>query len=403
MWVPHTVRRSPRPARLTIRTRLTLLCLSLFVLSGTLLMILMNVLISVELSNAYTRPIVVTMDPDIAGTGSPVLPGDRLTQAITSSNDTADAVARQIRLQSLISFGVLTVLASGLCWFVSGRVLRPVRRITAVASRLSQDTIDERIAYHGPRDELRTLAESFDAMLDRLGCAFDGQRLFVANASHELRTPLTVIRTAADVTLSEPTRPEADYRRTLATIETAVRRSEDLLDSLLRLARTQHRRAALQPLDLAEAARAATARHPTRRPHLRTDLAPAPVMADPVLIELLLRNLLDNAIRYNQPDGWIHLRTRTQDGAAILEVENTGQPIPAEQIPQLVRAFHRGEHTRTLPGQGLGLGLAIVNAIVEAHTGRLHITPRPAGGLHTTVTLPAPPGNPTAAATQLSG
>ena len=386
--------RSRHKTRLTLRARLTLLCLTLSVLSGAVLMVLMNVLISVELSRAYSRPIVLSFDPDMAGPQSPVLYGDQLIKATTDSNDSADAVAGEVRLASLIGFGVIIIFASGLSWFVSGRALRPVRRITAVASRLSQDTLNERIASDGPRDELRTLAESFDAMLDRLASAFDGQRLFVANASHELRTPLTVIRTAADVTLSEPARPEADYRRTLTTIEAAVRRSESLLDSLLRLARTQHRRAGLQPLDLDETVRAAIARHPTRQPQLRADLAPAVVMADPVLIELLLRNLLDNATRYNQPDGWVHARTRMSDTAAILEVENTGPPITAEQIPDLLRAFHRGEHARTRPGQGLGLGLAIVNAIVEAHGGELHLAPRPTGGLHATVTLPTPRPSP---------
>jgi HAMP domain-containing protein len=225
-----------------------------------------------------------------------------------------------------------------LCWLVCGRALKPLRRITALAGRLSQDTLGERIAYAGPRDELQTLADSFDAMLDRLTRAFESQRLFVANASHELRAPLTVIRTAADLTLSEPARPESDYRRSMTTVEAAAQRSQRLLDSLLRLARTQHRGGALEPVDLAAATRAALGDHLPGQPRLHTDLDTAHTMADPVLIELLLRNLLDNATRYNQPDGWIRVRTTVCNHTATLDVENTGPLITPGQ------AAHHAHH-----------------------------------------------------------
>jgi signal transduction histidine kinase len=370
---------------LSLRARLTLLCLSLSGLTGIIGILAMNVLISIELTKLYSRP------PAILNLES-ATPGADYLDAMRANNDAADLVAHDIRMQSLVGLGVLVLVAGGLCWSVSGRALRPVRRITAVASRLSQDTLHDRIALTGPRDELRSLAESFDAMLERLDRAFDGQRLFVANASHELRTPLTVIRAAADVVLSRPSRPEADYRRALTTIVGAVQRSERLLDSLLRLARTQHRRAGLQRVDLAAAAHAAISPDPSRTAQVRQELAPAVIMGDPNLLELLLRNLVDNAARYNLPDGWVSVRTRTDGQRAVLEVENTGQPIAAEQLPQLLRAFQRGDQARTRPGEGFGLGLAIVDAVVHAHEGDLRIAPRAEGGLLVTVTLAAVPG-----------
>jgi signal transduction histidine kinase len=356
-------------------------CLTLSVISGGTVMLFANLLIQWQLVNVYARPPVIV---DISAPDA----GEQFRQAKQANNTAADHAAKTIQTITLIGYGAVTLTAAGVCWFVAGRALGPLRRITAVAAALTEQTLAERIAFHGPRDEVKTLADTFDAMLDRLAHAFDGQRLFVANASHELRTPLTVIRTAIDVTMARPQRTETEYRRTLTTIEDAAQRSQNLLDALLRLARTQHRRAGLQPLDLAETTRTVlgtdTDQHP--HPHPHRELEPATVMADPVLIALLLRNLIDNAARYNQPDGQIWIRTGTHNNTAFLQVENTGPTISNDQASELVHAFHRGH--RAAPGDGLGLGLTIVNAIVHAHHGHLQLDPRPAGGLIATVTLP---------------
>jgi len=367
--------------RLSLRARLALLCLGLAALTGGLFAVAMDVLISVRLVQLYSRPPVI-LDLD-----SPT-PTEDLLAARRAANDDADRVAGELRVQSWTVFGVMVVGAAGLCWFVAGRALRPVRRITATASRLSQDTLDDRIRLAGPRDELWVLAESFDAMLDRLARAFDAQRLFVANASHELRTPLTVIRTASEVALARPDRPAADYRRALETITRAVGRSEGLLDSLLRLARTQHRRGRPDRVDLADLARAALPPDPAWPVTVRADLAPAPVAGDANLLDLLIRNLVGNAVAYNTVDGWIAVRTGVRGDDAVLEVENTGPPVAADEVPDLLRPFRRGGQARTGPGEGSGLGLALVDGITHVHDGRLDLTARPDGGLLVTVTLP---------------
>jgi signal transduction histidine kinase len=385
---PSTPRGFPRQRRawLSLRARLTLTCLGLLVLAGTLLLVFMNVLIALKLSSIYSRPFFPG-DPQSAAAQA-----QQWRQAKLEANAAADQAAAAIRVASLVAFAVIVAVSAVVCWFVAGRALRPLRGMTAVASRLSQDTLGERIAFRGPRDEVRLLADSFDAMLARLERAFDAQRLFVANASHELRGPLTVIRTAADLALSRPERPEQDYRRALDAVLTAAQRSQRLLDSLLRLARTQNRAGAVECVDLADTVHAALGDRPLREPNLQTDLGPATTVGDPVLVERLVRNLLDNALRYTPPDGWIRVHTGSADdegGTAEFEVENTGQVITPDQARQLLQPFHRGERTHTADGEGFGLGLAIAEAIVHAHAGHLAITPRPTGGLHVIVALPA--------------
>lgn len=390
MNAPSTPRGGPRRhAWLSLRARLTLTCLGLLVLAGSLLLAFMNAMVALTLSSIYSRPFFPG-DPQSAGEQA-----QQWREAKLEANAAADRAAAEVRVASLVAFAVIVVLAAVVCWFVAGRALRPLRSMTAVAGRLSQDTLGERIAFGGPADEVKALADSFDAMLARLERAFDAQRLFVANASHELRGPLTVIRTAADLALSRPERPEQDYRRALDAVLTAAQRTQRLLDSLLRLARTQNRSGTVEPVDLAGTVRAALGDRPIPEPTVVTELEPAATTGDPVLVEQLVRNLLDNAIRYTPPGGWIRLRSGSspgsETGTARFEIENSGQDITPDQAEQLLQPFHRGERTHL--GDGFGLGLAIAEAIVHAHAGRLVLTPRPTGGLHVLVTLPVrPPG-----------
>lgn len=292
-----------------------------------------------------------------------------------------------IVLQTGAAFAGLAAVSLTLCWLVAGRALRPLRRITDTAAALSQDTLlDARIGLRGPRDEVGTLAGTFDAMLDRLGWAFQGQRLFVANASHELRTPLTIIRTAAEMTLSRPSRPEEEYRQALQTVATAAARTDAMLTSLLRLAQTQ-RDTEQQPADLAALGATAVAAWPADAPPVYEQLASAPCDVDPVQLELLLRNLLENAARYNVDDGAVWLSTGHGADGSWLRVENTGPVVNPADVPALCKAFQRGEG-RSAGSPGAGLGLAIVDAVAAAHGAVWSATPRDGGGLSVTVTFP---------------
>ena len=170
---------------------------------------------------------------------------------------------QQIVWQSGIALALMAVLSVGLGWFVAGRMLRPVHEIAATARRISEASLEERIALGGPSDELKDLADQFDAMLDRLQSAFEAQREFVANASHELRTPLTIIRTEIDVTLDDPDAGREQLASTAEVVRRAITRTEGLIDRLLVLARAEEPLQRAEESDLADAVRAPST--PARR------------------------------------------------------------------------------------------------------------------------------------------
>ena len=227
-------------------------------------------------------------------------------------------------------------------------------------------------------------------MLERLDRSFDGQRRFVANASHELRTPLTLNRTLIEVTLDDPEAPAAT--RQLGTTLLAVnQRHERLIDGLLTLASSEQGLGARERVDLAEVARHVLGSVDAhgRAPQIETDLHPAGVNGDPVLLERLVSNLVDNAMRYNLPEaGYVGVRTGVVDGRAELVVDNTGPLIAGYDIPGLFEPFRRLPDTDRQAGQGTGLGLSIVKAVARAHGGQVTAAPRDGGGLSVTVRLP---------------
>jgi signal transduction histidine kinase len=280
----------------------------------------------------------------------------------------------------------MLLVAIALGYLVAGRALAPLRRVTALARRVTQERLDERIAMAGPRDELRELADTLDGMLDRLGAAFDGQRRFVANASHELRTPLTVIRAEVEVALADPDATAADLRRMGEVVLEAADRTQALLDSLMVLARSQQAVPRREPVDLAAAARTACAlceaEAAGRHIDVRLDLRPAPVEGDPPLVERLVANLVENAVRHNERGGTVRVTTR--DGS--VRVENTGPRIAEDDVRRLAEPFER--LGRDSDGPGAGLGLSIVRAVADAHGAELALHPRTAGGLEAEVAFP---------------
>ncbi len=388
---------------ITIRGRLTLWYAAVFVATGAAVLAAMYYLVRREFISAGQAVIdgigtPVAVQPSSAGPGGPTgLPGAMAATPMPSASaqpaiavEAATSRARTDALRTIVIdtgalFAVLTAVSLLLCWLVARRALRPLRRITATAAELSHDSLDARIALPGPRDEIRTLADAFDAMLDRLQRAFRSQRLFVANASHELRTPLTIIRTAAEMALDRDTRPEAQYRQALATIATAAARSDAILTSLLHLAQTRHS-PTRTPVDLDRLAADAATAWPADAPALHTRLGAAPCAGDPTQLELLLRNLMENAARYNTTGGDVWLTTGRGELTCWLRVDNTGPTVRPGDVPALRQPFQRGR-TRT-GATGAGLGLAIVDAIADAHGALLTAAARPGGGLTVTLTLP---------------
>ncbi|MEV4411822.1 HAMP domain-containing sensor histidine kinase [Catellatospora sp. NPDC049609] len=300
---------------------------------------------------------------------------------------------RDTTLAHLLRYSLITLAAAGLLaalagWIVAGRVLRPVHQITAAAQAASEHNLTARVALNGPRDELRELADTFDSMLSRLQAAFDSQRRFVANAGHELRTPLTVMRTTLDVVLAKPAATSEELRAMGRDVRVAVDHADRLINSLLTLARSERGLTDHAPVDLATVAEDVLDVTDTAGRRLHTSLEPTMTSGDPVLLERLIANLVDNATRYNVPDGDIWITTATVDDEASLVVANTGPVIPDHAVPALFEPFQRLQER--VGGHGYGLGLAIVASITAAHHGTVRAQARKEGGLIVTVTMPPP-------------
>lgn len=345
---------------------------------------------------------------DRSVTASAAAPEGGLVQVTSGGEDTvvrAEDLVALLRAQAreaVLTVGAplyaLVVLAGAAVGYaVAARALQPVAALTATAARLAAtalapSALAERIALPGPRDELYRLAATFDAMLTRLDRTFDAQRRFVANASHELRTPLAVVRTEVDVALADPAADAADLRAMGQRVVTATERAEALVESLLVLARSEAQAgtgvdvrvevdlaAAVPPALAALAGEIAAA-------GLRTDcdLRPARTAGDPELLERMVGNLAENAVRHNVGGGWLRITTREDTGFAALMVDNSGPPLDPTRAGELLAPFRRGGTTR----RGAGLGLSIVSAVAAAHGGNLRIEPRAGGGLHVEVRLP---------------
>ena len=294
---------------------------------------------------------------------------------------------------SLIGLGIATLASGALGWFVSGRALRPVRSITDTARRASELQLGERLALSGPDDELKELADTFDVMLERLDAAFASQQRFVANAAHELRTPLTAMRTAIEVTLAKPQRSPDQLEAMAVRVQRSIERAERIVEALLTLAISDRGPAAARDVvDLAvvteDALDAVAAAIAERGLGVDAALGSAPVRGERDLLERMIGNLVDNAVRHNVTGGWIHVTTALDGEVARLEVANSGPEVPPELIPTLFEPFGRAAQ-RLNPADGVGLGLSIAQAIAVAHAATITAHARHGGGLEVSVELPA--------------
>ncbi|TDD70859.1 HAMP domain-containing protein [Actinomadura rubrisoli] len=362
------------PGRMSVRLRLTLLYGLLFFMAGALLLFVMSVLVA-----------------NILGNVKVIVPGISLEDAADLQQQFVQQTMKQLVGRSLVALAGVGIITLVLGYFVADRALSPLQRVTATARRLSESTLHERIALEGPDDEIKELADTFDAMLERLGQAFDSQRRFVANASHELRTPLAINRTLLEVALGDPEVSD-DLRAVGRTLLATNARHERLIEGLLLLARSERELTARAPADLAEVA-ATVLEHSARRDHdndvaVHPELASGTALGDPVLLEHLVSNLVENAVKHNEDGGELWIRTGMLEGWATVQVENTGPVVPAYEVERLFEPFRRLNADRVESAKGAGLGLSIVRSVVLAHRGAVYAAPRPGGGLIVTVRLP---------------
>ncbi|MBM0234477.1 HAMP domain-containing histidine kinase [Micromonospora sp. STR1_7] len=382
--------------RLTIRARLTLIYGGLFLLAGVVLLAVTYVLVDQRMPQPFgvkLRDLPVTVTTPNSGGGQNI-------ETLRTLVQEAQNEAKRNALESLLTQGgialiVVSAVAIAFGWLLAGRALQPLHQVTDTARRIAgADTagrgLHERIALTGPRDEVRELADTFDEMLERLDRSFDGQRRFVANASHELRTPLALNRALVELAVTRPD-ASAETRRLGESLLAVNERHERLIDGLLTLADSENELTERTPVDLAEVCAHATDQAGKQAPDIpvRRSLTSAPTSGDPVLLERLTFNLVENALRHNLPaDGWVEVRTGPVNGRPTLTVTNTGPVIPGYDVETMFQPFRRLSRERVAGARGFGLGLSIVRAVARAHGGTAEAQPRPAGGLVVTVTLP---------------
>ncbi|MER7171375.1 sensor histidine kinase [Streptomyces mesophilus] len=420
-----------RLARISLRTRLTLVFGLLFLLAGIVLLGTTYGLFQQQLRSGGTK-FVSMLGKDIreaedaqdaedkerrtADEGDEgESPRDQKRYAITPEGDvlTGAAADRWIKAQqarvddaastSLLTQGGIALLvvggaAAGFGWLVAGRVLAPLHRVTDTARRIAAAPaadrgLHERIALTGPVDEVKELADTFDTMVERLDRSFDGQRRFVANASHELRTPLTLGRALVEVAMHRRTASE-DVKQLGENLLEINSRHERLISGLLLLADSENAITDRHPVDLADVAVHVVAQVTDQARAagvaVRATTDEAPTAGDALLLERLVHNLVENAVRHNAAaDGWVEITTGTRtDGRAEVRVANSGPVVPPYEIPRLFEPFRRLGAERVASAKGAGLGLSIVRSIAGAHDGEVRAEARAEGGLVMTVVLP---------------
>ena len=315
-----------------------------------------------------------------------VLRSSRVRQAVSFfGNQQRLSDLHQLEEESAIALAIMALISGLLGWLVAGRVLRPLRTMTATAQQISEANLHRRLAMPGPRDELRQLADTIDGLLGRLEAAFEAQRRFVANASHELRTPLTAVRALLEMVLSERGASVETFRQTCEDVLEESAHQERLIDALLTLAQGQRGIAHAETVELDAVAAQVADRLATeaivRGVAVESSFEPAALSGEERLIERLVFNLLQNALRHNVPGGWMRVSVDTEQAFAVLRVANSGPRVPPEDLPGLLQPFQRLAPDRVGQPDGLGLGLSIVAAIAEAHGATLDLAPGHEGGL----------------------
>lgn len=391
----------PRP---TVRFRLTALYSTFFLIGGSILLGVTYILFRYNTGQALNSALGGGSGahpsgqsghgapPKLSAGNGPATSGGN-TQSLLNIQRGTDL--HLLLITSVITLGVMVLLSIVLGWIVAGRILRPLQTITRVAREISVTDLQYRFRHTGPDDELKDLSDTFDGLLARLEAAFQAQRQFIANASHELRTPLARQRVVSQVALADPDATVESLRSAHERVLASGAQLEQLIESLLTLARGQAGISAQEPFNLSSLVSHVLE---TRKPEadrlglkVHASLSPASAAGSPHLAERLAANLVDNAILHNKAGGEVDIGTGTIQGHAVLTVTNSGPVVAAADVSQLFRPFQRfGGSGHARVGNGLGLGLSIVEAIATAHGATIDARLRPEGGLAIMVSFPPP-------------
>jgi signal transduction histidine kinase len=392
--------------RLSVRARLTVVYAGLFLVTGAALLGLNYTFLDQFLPRTPSQVTTSTggqviVRRDAAGNtgftmdgGTGPGSGPAGTSALeVFTLDFRNTALHQLLIQSTLALAVMGILAALMGWVIAGRIVRPVKAMTEQARRLSERNLHERIGLTGPQDEMKDLADTFDAMLARLDAAFDSQKTFVANASHELRTPLAITRAAVEVQLQRNRPSESQWRAMADQVLSATERSDRLIGSLLLLARVERGSLARERVELGEllddVAAEIMPHLAAARLRLSVSTETVSVDGDVNLLRRLIGNMLENAVRYNVDGGWVTALVGRSGNKAVVTIANSGASISPEVATQLFEPFKRGAASRIKSADGSGLGLSIVATIAVAHGGTVQARPLPGGGLEVIVYLPA--------------
>ncbi len=289
--------------------------------------------------------------------------------------------------------GVLAVgLAGG--WWVATRAIRPIEAISATALKISAGDLSQRIDASDAESELGRLAGVLNSTFARLEAAFANQARFTSDASHELRTPVAVILSRTQTALSRE-RSASEYRETVLACQRAAERMRKLTESLLELARLDAGEQTMrrERFDLSRVARDCVELvrplAAERGVEIQFELPAIECVGDPERIGQVATNLLTNAIQFNQTHGRVTITAHAENGTASLEVADTGQGIPAEDLPHIFERFYQVDKSRSRAQGHAGLGLAICKAVVDAHSGAIEVSSVAGKGSTFTVKLPA--------------
>lgn len=387
----------------TVRTRLTVLVAGLIVLTGAVLLVASYFLVrgnlataSITLGNSNRRtgwPTVRAAATGAAPRGSSVIPATARAVGRVRTELAHHTLAALVVQYGLI-LAALALVGLVSAWVIAGRLLRPLRVITAAAERMTRDHLGERLALSGPSDELKVLGDTFDSMLSRLEVAFEDQQLFAASAAHELRTPLTILRAELDLAANATYgAPDGREGLLIARLSATVKNCEVLVERLLTLTQGDLAVSELETVALDDLVRAELVSNQLALTSgavvLQTDLRSARTHGDASLLAQLVANLIDNAFKYS--DGrWVSVTTQTDGADAVLEVANGGRQLLRDDVARLIEPFQRAGTPRV--GRSVGLGLSIVRSITRAHEGTLVLEPLEDGGLTVRITLPATDG-----------
>ena len=372
------------PSR-TVRLRLTLLYGGLFFISGVALLAITYLIFR----RASRVNVIVPNGPAYRAAARDAATELRYAELVRHSTD----ALHHGLLRSVIVLAIMTVVSIALGWLIAGRVLRPLRAMTATTRQISERNLNERLALAGPRDELKDLADTIDRLLARLEAHVAEQQRFAANASHQLRTPLAITQTILDVARSDPNRDDIDLVERLQAVNT---RAIDLTEALLLLSRADRGSFTREPVDLSLLAEETTETllplAEERGVTIETSGEMTRTIGSHALLLQLSTNLVHNAIVHNLPNhGTVWVSTSARPDGMELTVENTGKMLAPQMVSTLSEPFLRGEERVRADHAGVGLGLAIVESITQAHNGTLALGPRADGGLRATVRIPAAP------------